>query len=255
VCEKEGCWSSNHSKEEREESHRKFKARFTQRFDKYTRQYIADYEGTDDTDDLDLIDEDIEALIVTDDYNQEDLEPAEHFTTSFGVLEPERAFDITTTLANQSLAHALICTDTAASDTTTSADTDSDPFIYTVTSRYTSDVFYGIMIDTGASKKSTARYSQYLAYKKTHGATIDTDKAGAIHVQFGIRSILSIGSIIVDMPIGSAEFHIVKADTPFLLCLKDMDTLQIYYNNLKDLLVTLSTTIPVIRRFSHPFIL
>jgi hypothetical protein len=79
---------------------------------------------------------------------------------------------------------------------------------------------------------STTRYSQYLAYKKTHSATIDTDKASAIHVQFSIRLILSIGSIIVDMPVSSTEFYIVKADTPFLLCLKDMDTLQIYYNNL-----------------------
>jgi hypothetical protein len=146
VCKKEGCWSSNHSKEEQEESRKKFKARFSQRFDKYTRQYIVDYEGTENNDDdLDSIDEDIEALIVTDDYSQEDLEPAKHFTTSFSVLEPERAFDITTTLANQSLVHALTCTDTATSDTTTSADTDSDPFIYTVTSRYTSSVFYGII--------------------------------------------------------------------------------------------------------------
>jgi hypothetical protein len=117
VCEKEGCWSSNHSKEEREESRRKFKARFTPRFDKYTRQYITDYEGTEDNeDDLDSIDEDIEALIVTDDYNQEDPEPAEHFTTSFGVLEPERAFDITTTLANQSLAHKATKQETPVAD-------------------------------------------------------------------------------------------------------------------------------------------
>jgi hypothetical protein len=188
-------------------------------------------------------------LIVTDDYNQEDPEPAEHFTTSFGVLEPERAFDIMTTLANQSLAHALTSTDTTASPS------DSDPFVYTTTDRYTSDVFYGIMIDTGASKKSTAGYGQYLAYEKTHGATIDTDKAGAVHVQFGIGSTPSIGSIIVDMPVGQAEFHIVEADTLFLLCLKDIDTLGVYYNNLKDLLVAPSTTISVIRRFGHPFIL
>jgi hypothetical protein len=190
-------------------------------------------------------------LIVTDDYNQEDPEPAEHFTTSFGVLEPERAFNITTTLANQSLAHALTCTDTV-----TLAATDSDPFMYTTTSRYTSGVFYGIMIDTGASKRSTAGYSQYLAYKKVYNTAINTTTVGAINVQFGIGSTLSIGSIIVDMPVGQAEFHIVEADTPFLLCLKDMDTLGVYYNNLNDLLVASnSTTIPVIRRFGHPFIL
>jgi hypothetical protein len=111
------------------------------------------------------------------------------------------------------------------------------------------------MIDTGASKKSTAGYGQYLAYKKTYDTTIDVTKAGAVNVQFGIGSTPSIRSITVNIPVGQAEFHIVKANTPFLLCLKDMDTLGVYYNNLKDLLIAPSTTIPVIRQFGHPFIL
>ena len=59
----------------------------------------------------------------------------------------------------------------------------------------------------------------------------------------------------VNIPVGQAEFHIVKADIPFLLCLKDIDTLGVYYNNLKDLLVAPAKTVPVIRRFGHPFIL
>jgi hypothetical protein len=101
----------------------------------YARQYIADYEGTDndDTDDLDSIDEAIEALIVTDaDTDQTNSEPVEHFTTSFGVLEPQRAFDITTTLANQSLTHALTRKG-AASDPTAATTDSTDPFIYTTT--------------------------------------------------------------------------------------------------------------------------
>jgi hypothetical protein len=85
------------------------------------------------------------------------------------------------------------------------------------------------MIDTGASKKSTAGYGQYLAYKRVHDTAINTTTAGAINVQFGIGSTPSIGSIVVDMPVGRAEFHIVEADTPFLLCLKDMDALGVYY--------------------------
>jgi hypothetical protein len=133
VCNKEGCWSSNHSKEEREESRKRFKAKFNQRFDKYARQYVANYEGADD-DDLDSIDEAIEALIVTDTLpNEDNPEPTEHFITSFGALEPQRAFDITTNLANQSLTHALTGVDTMSNSTAT----DSDPFIYTTTSRYT----------------------------------------------------------------------------------------------------------------------
>jgi len=48
---------------------------------------------------------------------------------------------------------------------------------------------------------------------------------GIVSVQFGIGSISSIGSIKVDTLIGTVEFHIVKVDTPFLLCLADMDNL------------------------------
>ena len=113
------------------------------------------------------------------------------------------------------------------------------------------------MIDTGASKKSTAGYGQYLAYRKTRETTINTSKAGAINVQFGIGSTPSIGSITINTLIGNVEFHIVQADTPFLLCLADIDTLKVYYNNLSNVLVTTTTTkpIPVIRRFGHLFLL
>ena len=101
----------------------------------------------------------------------------------------------------------------------------------TTTSRYTTDVFYGVMIDTGASKKSTAGYNQYIAFRKSEagkgtGTEIDTSTAGAVNVQFGIGSTPSIGSIQVQLPVlGHAEFHIVQADTLFLLCLSDIDTL------------------------------
>jgi hypothetical protein len=110
------------------------------------------------------------------------------------------------------------------------------------------------MINIGASKRLTAGYSQYLAYKKVYNTTINIITVGAINIQFGIGSTLSIGLIIVNMLVGQAEFHIVEANTLFLLCLKDIDTLGVYYNNLKDLLVVPSITILVIRRFGHPFI-
>lgn len=84
---------------------------------------------------------------------------------------------------------------------------------------------------------------------------MDTTTAGAINVQFGIGSTSSIGSITVDTPVGRVEFHVVKADIPFLLCLADMDTLQVFYNNLRDELVTPSKSVPVYRQFGHPFIL
>ena len=112
------------------------------------------------------------------------------------------------------------------------------------------------MIDTGASRRSTAGYGQYLAYKRiTKDANIDTTQAGAINVQFGIGSTPSIGLITVDTPIGNVDFHVVQADTPFLLCLTDMDNLRTYYNNVTDMLITPSAKLPITRRFGHPFLL
>jgi hypothetical protein len=42
--------------------------------------------------------------------------------------------------------------------------TDTDPLAYNTTSRYTSIKFMGAMIDTRASKRSTAGYGQFLAF-------------------------------------------------------------------------------------------
>ena len=126
---------------------------------------------------------------------------------------------------------------------------------YLTNTRYTSNTFYGVVIDTGASQRSTAGYEQYLAYTKTYSEKIDTLRAGMVRVQFGIGTTSSIGSIIIQTSIGKVEFHIVQADTPFLLYLADMDTLGVYYNNITDTLITPTGSIPVTRRFGHPFLL
>ena len=102
------------------------------------------------------------------------------------------------------------------------------------------------MINTRASKRLTTGYKQYLIYKKTYNTVINTSKAGTINVQFGISSTPSIGSIIVNILVSNIKFHIVKADTPFLLCFADIDILKVYYNNFKNVLVTLTKSVPVV---------
>ena len=66
---------------------------------------------------------------------------------------------------------------------------------------------------------------------------------------------MSIGTIDVNSPIGKVQFYIIKANTPFLLCLADMDRLYIKYNNLKDVVITHTKRVLVVRRFGHPFLL
>ena len=58
---------------------------------------------------------------------------------------------------------------------------------------------------------------------------------------------MSIRTIDVNSLVGKVQFHIIKADTPFLLCLVDMDRLYIKYNNLKDIIITYTKKLLVVR--------
>jgi hypothetical protein len=189
---------------------------------------------------------------------------AEYFFTSLGPLPKNEATNITKDLVNRSFTHAIIGTipiieptldnSNPATGFTTPEASNADPFSYITSDRYTADTFYRIMIDTGASKRSTAAYGQFLAYSKTHTTTLDTARARLVNVQFGIGSACSIGSVTVKTPVGTVEFHIVQVDTPFLLCLSDMDSLRVYYNNLTNIFIILTESVPVVRRFGHPFL-
>ena len=76
-----------------------------------------------------------------------------------------------------------------------------------------------------------------------------------VNIQFNIRLTLLIKSAKVATPIGIIKFYIIKVNTLFLLCLADIDYLQVYFNNLKNLLVTSYSIILVIYCFGHPFLL
>src|ERR1700733_12635378 len=102
-----------------------------------------------------------------------------------------------------------------------------DLFAYITTEHYTPKEFYGVIINIGASKKSTVGYRQYLIYKATinNNTDINTTRTRAINVQFGISLTILIRLVIVKTLISLVNFHIVKADTPFLLCLADINRL------------------------------
>ena len=172
--------------------------------------------------------------------------------------KPEHQFDNTTgqflteILANQSCLHQI----TAFTPPLTDHNHPPDMLLGGDTSRYNNSHFYGIIIDTGASKFSTAGYPQFQALQRLNSSLqLDTSTQGRVTVQFGIGTTSSLGSIHLQTPIGQVEFHIMTAKTPFLLSLADMDQLGVYFNNLQDLLVTPQGNIPVIRRFGHCFLL
>jgi hypothetical protein len=239
--------------------------------------YIAEYEGLEgldpDEDDQDTNGElikEMKALMI--EFPSEppfEKDTTETFITTFGPMENPQM--MTTDLTNRSLSHYLTDLQTSlkkGSPTihTGMEDTNPDPFAYVMTpDRYTSEKFYGVMIDSGASAKSTAGYEQYLAFNKIN-PTIDLNpsRTEAVNVQFNIESARSIESLTIDTPFGVVEFHVVKADTPFLLSLADMNRLKVYFNNVTNSLIQMVNTngilrkkesFPVIRRFGHGFLL
>ena len=83
----------------------------------------------------------------------------------------------------------------------------------------------GIIIDIKASKYFIVEYSQFLTLQKTNKVQLNKSIRGTVSIQFKIGSISSISSIKVAILIGIVEFYIIKVNTPFLLCLADIDNL------------------------------
>ena len=111
------------------------------------------------------------------------------------------------------------------------------------------------MIDTETLRYSTINYEQFLAYSKIIETVINSAKTKIIHVQFNKKSISFIKFIIITTFIDQIEFHVIKIDTFFLLCLVDFDRLNVYYNNINDILIQKKSITFVIRRFEHLFLL
>lgn len=80
-----------------------------------------------------------------------------------------------------------------------------------------------MLIDSGAASRSTGGIGQLKALQKVKGlVTLDNTTAGSINFIFGIGSALSIGTVNLDTPVGMIVFHIIQANTPFLLCLTEI---------------------------------
>jgi hypothetical protein len=136
-----------------------------------------------------------------------------------------------------------------------------DSFTYvTIMNRYIFEKFCELMIDLDVSRNFTARYEQYLAFKKhdiDSSIDLDINKVGAVHVQFEIESIWLIESLIVQISIELVKFHMIKIDTFCFLSLVDLDRLKAYFNNVINILNQdeQNRKFSVICRFDHDFLL
>jgi hypothetical protein len=92
--------------------------------------------------------------------NKKESESSIVYLIAFGELTPNKTTSISIILANKAFSYLLILEDI------TKPTPIIDPFIYTLnisSSRYTSDMFLGIIINTRASRKSTTGYNQFQA--------------------------------------------------------------------------------------------
>ncbi|KAI1001275.1 hypothetical protein K3495_g6924 [Podosphaera aphanis] len=132
-------------------------------------------------------------------------------------------------------------------------DIDDEPSSFL--SRYSSETFRGILIDSGAADFSTAGYQQYKAFQQAFGkAPLITDNK--IKVRFGKGQAESIGFIDVKTPIGPINFYVVDCDTPFLLSLKNMDNLGMIFDNVSNLLIhkKTNTQYRITQKFGYAFL-
>ena len=128
--------------------------------------------------------------------------------------------------------------------------------VFTFEGRYSSDVFHGIMPDTGASGISTAGEPQLQALQKINALIrLDQTTAGEQQIRFGKGSTVAKGKVTVDTPLGPITFHVVPENTPFLYCIQDMDKMGVRLDNLKNVLVQGKKVVPVVRKWGHPWML
>jgi hypothetical protein len=119
-----------------------------------------------------------------------------------------------------------------------------------------STVLQGSLPDTGAVGISTARVKELLAPQRempTGKITLDTSVAGLHRVHFGDNPESTyIATVAVDTQFGIINFHAVSTNTPLLLCMADMDGHQVWFNNVKNVMVHEGKHYPVIRRAGLP---
>lgn len=233
ICGKVGCFSTKHPEEERQKTRNKYLDKRISSPGSNSLNYgafLTEYEGREEDED----DEDNDNAYEAEDYdvNEE---------------EEEQKYFAATYLSNEAFRHRIIGQNNK----------DSLPATAFILDHYTNEAFQGILPDTGAARNSTAGKGQFEALQKEIKLVFNENTAGAVTISFGNgKPLSSIGSTVVKTPIGSIEFHILDTPTPFLLCLRDMDRLGVYLNNVTNEIISTSdaaTKLPIVRKFGHPW--
>ena len=111
--------------------------------------------------------------------------------------------------------------------------------------------FLGFMPDTGASTISTAGRPQLDAFKRAYPDTPVKWTISNTTIRFGKGRTQTLGSVNLMTPIGRIDFHVVPIDTPFLICLRDLQRLQIVYDTAQGQLFQQGRVLTLTQRGGH----
>ena len=269
VCKRPGCWSTKHTPEERQEAFERFSqhARYKGRraTEQFYQTFLNEVEGQENQENPinnDLSDDQKE---IFDQLATEPLmftiprEETANCTESF-IFSTEYANingkEVVSVLQDRSTYHAFTSHDPYEDRPIKETPVKDNEVATFLSERYSDENFYGIMPDTGAAGVSSAGMPQCTALQRLFPSIkIDESKAGQYRIKFGLGTGDSLGTVTVDTPVGKIVFHTIPANTPFLMCISDMDKLGVYLNNLTNVLVQGSNNVPVVRKFGHPWML
>jgi hypothetical protein len=251
VCNKEGCWSFNYPWEERSKSMNQYVAG-VEKLSKQTPStdavmlYIQSFEGSPE--DMDNQDDDNEINVGYDEGNA---------TVAYlqNAAYLHRATGVDTYLSNDANSltgyeERLIEYDAAVYDKQPGEIAQQ----FVLEDRYLS-TFQGELWDTGAAKFSTVGKPQLLACIRENPQTIVDWTPNTAQISSGGQGSRGlIGSVHITNPLGMVTYYVLDTNTPFLLSLQDADKLSAFFNNIDNVIVCKDgTTIPVIRKWGHPF--
>lgn len=254
ICNKPRCWSTKHSVDERKQAYDRFHQQTSYTSDElptleYYSSFLARYEGAEGIDgNLDVPTDQFTSMNIED----APYDPCEGYMTEIGEVNGAQIVSI----LNDHSTYHLFTRDTQFKLPESSRLVEVETATFTFEDRYSSAEFQGIMPDTGAAGISSAGEPQVQALRKRDPSIqIDTSTAGVNSIRFGKGTAIVKGVVQVPTPLGTITFHVVPANTPFLLCLKDMDNIGVFFDNTRNVLIQGNKKVPVVRKWGHPWML
>jgi hypothetical protein len=195
------------------------------------KQYIADFEDIiDDSDDEDAIqyfDDFSVTSSLIDNAKLIEFESNELYLTSLDELRNIEF--IISSFANKTFEHRLISKNIVNFLINESFDL---TFISIIESRYDDREFKDILINCDAARRSTAEIEQFTVLQRLNDSIQLNKLIVESKIQFDIDSILIMSTIELNISLKLMIFHIIEINISFLLCLVDLNRLDVYFNNL-----------------------